>query len=83
VREVRGLGLMLGVELDSADLAKATVEVMVDRGFIINRTNQTVLRFLPPFVIKKKHIDALISALDDVLASSITGTKHPVARRKR
>ncbi|MBV9609910.1 MAG: aminotransferase class III-fold pyridoxal phosphate-dependent enzyme, partial [Acidobacteria bacterium] len=83
VREMRGLGLMLGMELDSADLAKSTVEAMLDRGFIINRTNQTVLRFLPPFVIKKKHIDALISALDDVLASSITGTKHPVARRKR
>jgi acetylornithine/N-succinyldiaminopimelate aminotransferase len=82
IREARGLGLMLGMELDSADLAKATVEAMLQRGFVINRTNQTVLRFLPPYIIKKKHIDALIYALDEVLRESAR-TRHSVARRTK
>jgi len=82
VREVRGMGLMLGVELDSADLAKSTVETMLQRGYVINRTNQTVLRFLPPFIIKKKHIDALVSALDEALTESAS-KKDSVARRKK
>ncbi len=64
IREVRGLGLMLGVELDSEAMAKAMVGAMLARGFIINRTHQTVLRFLPPFIIERKHIDALVKALD-------------------
>ncbi len=64
IREVRGLGLMLGMELDSEALAKAVVNATLARGFIINRTHQTVLRFLPPLIIEKKHIDSLVKALD-------------------
>jgi acetylornithine aminotransferase/acetylornithine/N-succinyldiaminopimelate aminotransferase len=68
IREVRGLGLMLGMELDSEALAKAVVNATLARGFIINRTHQTVLRFLPPLIIEKKHIDALVKALDAAFA---------------
>jgi len=69
IKEVRGMGLFLGAELDSADLAKATVTAMLEKGIIINRTNETVLRFLPPFIIEKKHIDVVVKALDQVLGS--------------
>jgi acetylornithine aminotransferase/acetylornithine/N-succinyldiaminopimelate aminotransferase len=69
VREVRGLGLMLGLELDSADLAKAVVKQLLSAGIIINRTHDTVLRFLPPYIIKKKHVDEVIHALDRALSS--------------
>jgi len=34
---------------------------------LINRTNDTVLRFLPPYIIEKRHVDALIRTLDEVL----------------
>ncbi len=68
IREVRGLGLMLGIELDSEAMARAMVSATLARGFIINRTHQTVLRFLPPFIIEKKHIDALVKALDEAFA---------------
>jgi acetylornithine/N-succinyldiaminopimelate aminotransferase len=64
IREIRGLGLMVAVELNSADLAKATVPAMLERGIIINRTHETALRFLPPYTIGKKHIDQLVKALD-------------------
>jgi len=67
VADVRGVGLMLAMELDSADRAKAAVNMMRDRGVIINRTHETTLRFLPPYVITKKNVDEVIGKLDLVL----------------
>ncbi len=67
VREIRGMGLMLGMELNSAGQAKAVVAQLLQKGIIINRTNETVLRFLPPYIIQKKHVDKLIRALDSAL----------------
>jgi len=67
VTEVRGLGLMLALDLKSADLAKAVVRRLLGEGIIINRTHETVLRFLPPYVIQKKHVDEVIRALDQAL----------------
>ena len=66
VVDVRGLGLMLAIELDSADLAKQVVADMLARRILINRTNETVLRFLPPYILKKEHIDTAIAALDEI-----------------
>jgi acetylornithine/N-succinyldiaminopimelate aminotransferase len=69
VREVRGMGLMLGMELNSADTAKRVVSQMMHRGILINRTHENVLRFLPPYIIEKKHVDQLICELGAVLSS--------------
>jgi acetylornithine/N-succinyldiaminopimelate aminotransferase len=69
IREVRGMGLMLGIEIDAADIAKAVLQQLLDRGILINRTHETVLRFLPPYIIQKKHVDQVIRALDAALAS--------------
>jgi acetylornithine/N-succinyldiaminopimelate aminotransferase len=69
VKEVRGLGLMLGLELDSADLAKRAAADMMAQHIIINRTSETVLRFLPPFILERKHVDTAIAALDQILIS--------------
>lgn len=62
VREVRGRGLMIGLELDfdGADLVKEAYK----EGFIINCTNKTVLRFLPPLTISEREIDKLLVLLD-------------------
>ena len=49
--DVRGKGLMLAAELDSADLAKLAVAEMLKRHILINCTSETVLRFLPPFIL--------------------------------
>jgi acetylornithine aminotransferase/acetylornithine/N-succinyldiaminopimelate aminotransferase len=69
IADVRGVGLMVGVELDSADLAKAVQKAMLDEKIIINRTHETVLRFLPPFVVTKKHVETVVQALDQILSS--------------
>jgi acetylornithine aminotransferase/acetylornithine/N-succinyldiaminopimelate aminotransferase len=81
IREVRGLGLMAGMELESADLAKAVFKQMLDGGVIVNRTDETVIRFLPPFIIKKKHVDQAVRQLDQVLAKNTTGLAATAARR--
>jgi acetylornithine aminotransferase/acetylornithine/N-succinyldiaminopimelate aminotransferase len=69
ILDVRGVGLMLGVELDSADLAKAVQKAMLDQKIIINRTHEAVLRFLPPFIITKKQVEIVVQTLDQVLSS--------------
>jgi acetylornithine/N-succinyldiaminopimelate aminotransferase len=67
--DVRGTGLMIGVELDSADLAKAVHKQMLENKIVINRTHESVLRFLPPFVVTKKQVDVVVNTLDRVLSS--------------
>ena len=67
--DVRGKGLMVAAELDSADLAKLAVTEMLKRHVIINCTSETVLRFLPPFIFERVHVDTTIAALDEVFTA--------------
>jgi acetylornithine aminotransferase/acetylornithine/N-succinyldiaminopimelate aminotransferase len=80
VTDVRGMGLMLGLELDSADLAKKAASEMMAKHIIINRTSETVLRFLPPYILERKHVDETIAALDGIL-TSLTSTSPVLAGR--
>jgi acetylornithine/N-succinyldiaminopimelate aminotransferase len=70
IAEVRGAGLMIGVEIDSADLAKAVAAEMLAQRIIINRTSETVLRFLPPYILEHMHVDITIAALDAILTTN-------------
>jgi acetylornithine aminotransferase/acetylornithine/N-succinyldiaminopimelate aminotransferase len=65
VKEVRGEGLMLAVELTIP--GKEIVKQMLQQGFILNCTHDTVLRMLPPFIINEKQIDKFVRALRPVL----------------
>ena len=67
IREVRGRGLMIGLELASATHAAAVTAAMLSRHIILNRTSETVLRFLPPYILQREHVDQTISALDEIL----------------
>lgn len=67
ITDVRGHGLMLAAELNSADLAKQVVADMLARRILINRTSETVLRFLPPYIVTKDQIHEAITALDAIL----------------
>jgi acetylornithine aminotransferase/acetylornithine/N-succinyldiaminopimelate aminotransferase len=69
ISEVRGLGLMIGMEMESADLAKALVKEMLEQGIILNRTDETVVRFLPPFIVGRQHVDVVVRNLGRVLAN--------------
>jgi acetylornithine/N-succinyldiaminopimelate aminotransferase len=77
--DVRGKGLMLAAELESAELAKRTVAEMLKRHIVINCTSDTVLRFLPPFILKREHVDTAIAALDEILAENASQAAAPSA----
>jgi acetylornithine/N-succinyldiaminopimelate aminotransferase len=66
IKEVRGKGLMVGLELDRE--GKSVVTDCLKRGFLINCTNETVLRFIPPLVVKPEEIDLLVKALDEIFS---------------
>ena len=76
IKEVRGLGLMLGAELVKANGEAASeetdliLEKLKDRGLIVgkNGLGRNVLAFQPPLVITEENIEVLIQNLDDVLS---------------
>ncbi len=63
--EVRGRGLMIGVELGNK--AKSVVQSLLKRGFIANAAHDTVLRLLPPFIVTEDQIDEFLAGLEQVL----------------
>jgi acetylornithine/LysW-gamma-L-lysine aminotransferase len=65
VREVRGLGLMLGMEL-RFDVYNILLDCM-DRGVLVLDAGRNVVRFLPPLVIEKEQIDKVVEVLDSAL----------------
>lgn len=66
IKEVRGKGLMLGIELDFP--GSTYVTTCMERGFLVNCTMDTVLRFLPPLIVTETEVDLLISVLDELFA---------------
>ncbi|MFH0855012.1 MAG: aspartate aminotransferase family protein [Candidatus Omnitrophota bacterium] len=67
IKEIRGLGLMAGIELNTA--GKNIVEKCVERGLLINCTHVNVLRLMPALNVTKKEIDKAVSILGAVLNS--------------
>ena len=67
--DARGIGLMLGLELDSEPLAKQVAADLLAQRIIVNRTSETVLRFLPPYILERQHVETAIAALDAILTS--------------
>ena len=64
IKDVRGLGLIIGVELDGP--GAPVVEACRQKGFLIICAQERVLRFVPPLIVKKEEIDLLLEALDNI-----------------
>ncbi len=65
IKNVRGSGLIIGVELDVP--GAPVVEACREKGFLIICAQERVLRFVPPLIIGKEEIDLLLEALDNIL----------------
>ena len=70
--EVRGLGLMIGVDLVTTELAEAVAAGLLAQRIIVNRTSDTVLRMLPPYILERPHVDQAVAALDQALEAAGT-----------
>lgn len=77
------MGLMLGVELADAEIAKRIAAQMLERHILIHRTSETVLRFLPPYIIERTHIDQTVQALDEILSEFTTMADSATAQGAR
>jgi acetylornithine/N-succinyldiaminopimelate aminotransferase len=67
IKEVRGLGLIIGMELDRE--GAPIVNACIKKGFLINCIQEKVLRFIPPLIVGREEIDLLVEALDDILGN--------------
>lgn len=65
IREVRGLGLMVGIELVAN--GREIWEYLLSKGYICNLTHEKILRLLPPLVIERTDLDAFVAALEQAL----------------
>ncbi len=68
VRDVRGMGLMIGVELKRK--VAPYIQALMARGVLALPAGMTVIRFLPPLVISRTDVDAVVDALRDVLETT-------------
>lgn len=68
IKEVRGLGLLIGVELKpEANGARRFCEALLQKGILAKETHDNVIRFAPPLVIDKETIDWALSSIREVL----------------
>ena len=66
VKEVRGFGLMIGVEMEIPG-KQMVLDAMAD-GLLINCTHETVLRFLPPYIVTERDVDSAVKVLGKIFA---------------
>lgn len=71
VKEVRGKGLFIGVELKpEANGARRFCEALMKKGILCKETHENVIRFAPPLVIKKEEIDWAVDRVEEVLVTN-------------
>jgi ornithine--oxo-acid transaminase len=71
VRDIRGRGLLIGVELDAAVSAARVAEHLLARGIATRDTNGNVIRLAPPLIIDETELDYAFGLLRDVLGEHI------------
>lgn len=68
IQEVRGAGLMVGIELTAP--GKAVWQELLARRYLVNLTQDTVLRLLPPLIVDESHLEGFCIALEEALAAT-------------
>jgi acetylornithine/N-succinyldiaminopimelate aminotransferase len=74
ILEVRGEGLMWGLELDRP--AAPIVDAAIQQGLLVNRTADTVVRLLPPYIITTEEIDEAMGLLDAAFVAAFGGQER-------
>lgn len=79
IKEVRGRGLFVGVELESEVQAREICSELLKERVLTVNARQNVIRFTPPLVVTKKEIDFTVDALSKVLGKIKVKTSHPLS----
>jgi len=80
IRTVRGEGLMVAAELGAP--CKAVVRQALEAGVLLNCTQEKVLRFLPPLVVERQHVEELLRVLKPILAALSAPPAEASAEKK-
>lgn len=67
IREVRGKGLMIAVELTTPDKRNETLKTLQKEKILAIPAGESAIRFLPPYIVKKEHIDRVVKTLQKIL----------------
>lgn len=70
IQDVRGLGLMRGIELSEKVSASTFESKLREKGYLVNVAGNNTLRLIPPLTITEQEIDGLVAALDDACAQT-------------
>lgn len=68
IAEIRGAGLMIGIEFGDA-IAKQTGKLMFDKGYLVGTIGDSIFRIVPPLIITENDVDDFCDALREVLAN--------------
>ena len=74
VTQIRGRGLMIGIELDNNQLKHDCtdfVKLALEKNLLINVAGGNVIRLLPPLIINQQHADTIIATVSDLIISSV------------
>jgi acetylornithine/succinyldiaminopimelate/putrescine aminotransferase len=74
IREIRGAGVMWGLDLDRP--AAPIVDAAMQQGLLVNRTAETVVRLLPPYIITTEEVDEGIGLLDAAFTAAFGGQER-------
>lgn len=67
ISEIRGMGLMIGIQLTSPKAVEIRLKLM-NKGFLVGNVGDSILRLLPPLIVGKQNIDMLLEAFESVLS---------------
>ena len=67
IKDVRGSGFMIGVELNSNETASLIQKTMLKKGFILNICHGNVLRLIPPLILTSEQKDIFMSAFNEII----------------
>jgi acetylornithine/succinyldiaminopimelate/putrescine aminotransferase len=67
IREIRGRGLMWGIELDESVSTADVINAGYEHGLLLVGAGRNTIRLVPPLIIEQKHIDELVEKLHSIL----------------
>jgi 4-aminobutyrate aminotransferase len=72
VRDIRGIGLMIGIEFDGHDAANAVQQAAFERGLLVLECGEATLRLSPPLIVDEAAVEIALGIFDEALDAALT-----------
>ena len=83
VKDVRGMGLMIGVQFDSGETAEAVQWACFERGLLVLEAGDDVVRMCPPLVVTESDIDTCVRIFAEAVEEVVRDPRGAFARAKK